>query len=72
MSYLMPVPSYLGFCRRAHGHTAEEQTQLNRNRRMSIHLSQLQEMLEEQSNDLKVCTKIFQIFGLNQYSSNCS
>lgn len=53
------------FQRRAHGHTAEEQTQLNRNRRMSIHLSQLQEMLEEQSNDLKVITKIFQIFGLN-------
>lgn len=48
------------FYRRAHGHTAEQQTQHSRNRLMSIHLRKMQELLGQQSNDLQV--KIWHIF----------
>ncbi|XP_055320990.1 uncharacterized protein LOC129577620 [Sitodiplosis mosellana] len=38
---------------RAHGHTAEQQTQHSRNRQMSVHLLKMRELLSEQSNELQ-------------------
>lgn len=40
--------------RRAHGHTAEEQTQLCRNRVMATHLLHMEELIEKQSHELQV------------------
>lgn len=44
----------IDFCRRAHGHTAEEQTQLCRNRLMSVQLLKMHELLENQTHELEV------------------
>lgn len=41
--------------RRAHGHTAEQQTQLCRYRKMTVHLMHTRELLGSQSEELKVC-----------------
>lgn len=42
------------FYRRAHGHTAEEQTQFIRNRQMTTYINYMQEILGNQSKELQV------------------
>lgn len=49
--------------RRAHGHTAEQQTQLSRNREMATYLHKMQELLEQQSTDLQVWTASYGKFN---------